>query len=103
VAPRPKRKLGGTFTVDGDVYEWSLAREQVYTGDGWKGLAFSVRHVEGQRELLLEFPVETRGRGPQLERAMVRPEDVERGLRQALDQGFNPLSRGKTWVFEIEP
>lgn len=102
MTPRPKRKLGGTLTVEGETYAWSLHREQVYTTEGWRGIAFSVCHAEGQRELLLEFPVESRGRGPQLEGAVVKPEEVERGLRQALDQGYNPLSRGRPYIFEVE-
>jgi hypothetical protein len=44
--------------VDGERYVWRLQRRPGWSRDAaeWRGMAIAVRHQEGQREAVLEFP-----------------------------------------------
>jgi hypothetical protein len=99
-----KRSLSGRVTAFNGEYEWRLYREpQWCTMDGWKGLAVAVKHVEGQREAILEWPmpsltsksVPSRQR-PQISRAM-----LEQGIATALEAGWEPLSRGRPFTITL--
>src|SRR5204863_240086 len=44
--------------VAGEPYVWRLQRQPQWSSDtaGWRGMAIAVRHREGQREAVVEFP-----------------------------------------------
>jgi hypothetical protein len=100
------RDLSGTLEVDGLRFEWAVQREpQWSTADGWKGLTVSLRMCDAQREAILEFPMPSARRSklqPQLRRPQVNHRIVENGIRAALSAGWDPASRGKPVVFEVD-
>jgi hypothetical protein len=102
---RPKRNLSGTVTVGGDVYEWRLHSEPLWcTADGWRGLSLMVRHHDGQREAILQFPMSApqMNRSQQPNRPKVTPALVEQAITDALAAGWEPLSRGKPVLVELD-
>lgn len=106
--PRSKRDLQYPVTIDGIPLIWNLHREQqLSTADGWRGVAIHVRVVEGvRRELHLEYPaVQVRKivatRTDRVE-VNIRPPKVEAHIRQAMEAGWDPMSRGKPYVYEVQ-
>lgn len=63
-----------------------------------------MRHQEGQREAVLEFPPGAKPRygAPQLQASQIAPELVARAIASAIAAGWEPLSRGKTVVFALD-
>lgn len=106
--PRSKRHIERAVTVQGFPLVWRLHREQHYTyGEGWTGPAVHVRVAEGvRRELFLEYPAmetpRTGGFGVDHVVVNIRPAKVEAHIQQAMDAGWNPESRGKPYVFEVQ-
>ncbi len=100
------RDLAGTIEVDGLKYEWSVQREpQWCTVDGWKGMTVALRLRDAQREAILEFPMPSARRSklqPQLRRPQVNQRIIENGVRAALSAGWEPTSRGKPVLFEVD-
>jgi len=100
------RDLAGTIEVDGLQYEWAVQREpQWCTVGGWRGMTVMLRLRDGQRGAILEFPMPPARRSklqPQLRRPQVNRRIVENGVRAALAAGWDPASRGKPVVFEVD-
>jgi hypothetical protein len=100
------RALSGAVQVDGHEYEWELRREpQWCTVDGWRGMTIALRQRGAQREAILQFPMPSSRRcklQPQLRRPQVNPPIIENGVRAALDAEWNPNSRGKPVVIEVD-
>jgi hypothetical protein len=100
------RDLKNTTEVDGLRYEWAVRREpQWCTVDGWKGMAITLRQRDAQREAVLEFPMPSAKRSkfqPQLRRPQINQQILENGTRAALAAGWEPTSRGKPVVFEVD-
>jgi len=100
------RDLAGTIVVDGLLYNWAVQREpQWCTVDGWKGMAIGLRLHGAQREAILEFPMPSGRRSrrePNLRRPQVNRRIVENGVRAALSAGWQPTSRGKPIVVEVD-
>jgi hypothetical protein len=86
--------------VDGEPYVWRLQRQPQWSSDtaAWRGMAIAVRHKEGQREAVLEFPMGPQPRygAPQLKSSQIAPALVAKGIASAILAGWEPLSRGKT-------
>ncbi len=61
-------------------------------------MALSVRHREGRREAVLEFPPGPRPRfgAPQLKASQIAPALVAKAIASAIAAGWEPLSRGKS-------
>ncbi len=61
-------------------------------------MAIAVRHKEGQREAVLEFPMGPQPRygAPQLKASQIDLGIVAKGIASAILAGWEPLSRGKT-------
>jgi hypothetical protein len=97
---RRKRTVEGSTTVDGIGLSWELISEPQITTEGLKGLCISVRNEAGNhRELILEYPF-PRDRGIQVpQRPKFSEKTVEADIRRALASGWDPESRGKTFVF----
>jgi hypothetical protein len=103
---RRKRSLGGIVTVDGDNFCWQLLSEpQLTTVHGSKGLCISVRTEDGRhRELVLEFPMPRKFTGNGAIQIPQRPKfsdkAIEVAIRKALTAGWDPDSRGKTFIYQ---
>lgn len=102
---RRKRSIDGVATIDGHSLVWELLSEPQWSssGDGYKGLCLSVRVADAaRRELIIEFPYPTDKTGRELplpQRPDVSQALAEKCIRQALNDGWSPDSRGKAFVF----
>ena len=92
--------------VDGEAYVWRLQRLPGWSSDiaGWRGMAIAVRHLEGKREAVLEFPPGPQPRygAPQLKPSQIAPQLVKTAIASALTAGWEPLSRGKTVTIVVD-
>lgn len=97
-------KLSGDVEVDGLHYEWELRSEPQWgESRGWKGMTIALQQEDTQREALLEFPPPKRlMKGLQRGRIQVSDAIVARGIRAALQAGWDPASRGKPVVFMVD-
>jgi hypothetical protein len=88
------------IAVGGDPYVWRLQRRPQWSSDvkGWRGMAIAVRHAEGQREAVIEFPPGPQPRfgAPELKPSQIAPDLVKTAIASAIAAGWDPLSRGKT-------
>lgn len=100
------RDLAGSIEVDGLQFECAVQREpQWCTVDGWRGMTVTLRRQDAPREAVLEFPMPPARRSklqPQLRRPQVNRCIIENGVRAALSAGWEPTSRGKPVVFEVD-
>ena len=106
MAKRRKRSIEAVITVDGFDLHWRLRTEPQYITDGgYKGMTLSVEMVDGpHRELILEYPFPKKRPGAfdvPPERPKLSPQIVEAGIRQAMEAGWNPVSRGKPFIFQV--
>jgi hypothetical protein len=90
--------------VGEEPYMWRLHRQPGWSSDAPErhGMAIAVRHLEGQREAVVEFPPgpEPRYGAPLLKAARIDQKLVANAIGSAIAAGWDPLSRGKT-VFVI--
>jgi hypothetical protein len=106
---RRKRFREGLIIVDNVKLSWRLISEPQWTSEhGYKGLCISVRTVDDRhRELILEYAFEKKRHliGYTVTQLPQRPKfstkTVEAGVRQAVGAGWDPASRGKTFVFRV--
>jgi hypothetical protein len=101
-----KRSIEATVEIDGFDLRWELRRElQWSAADGYKGMAISVRLIDGKhRELVLEYPAppkKTTWQVHLLERPKIVPSAVEADIRQAMAAGWKPASRGRPFAFQV--
>ena len=105
---RSKRHVENTVEIDGVKLVWNLHREQqFFTDGGWRGLAIHVRAAEGtRRELHMEYPAVKSQKVDFLKTDRVviniRPAKVEEHIRLAMEWGWDPLSRGRPYTYEVE-
>jgi hypothetical protein len=103
---RSKQSPGFEITVGGEPYVWRLQRKPQWSSDAaeWRGMAIAVRHKEGQREAVLEFPPGPQPRygAPQLKASQIAPSLVANAIASALAAGWEPLSRGKTVAIVVD-
>ena len=97
-----KRELGGALEIDGYPLRWTLRSEQVWDpkGEEHLGLWISVeRSDETHRELVLEYPFVDMGKTgrPDIDTAR-----IEADIRQAMEAGWKPKSRGRPFVFVLD-
>lgn len=103
-------KLSGSVEVDGFPYEWELRSEPQWSesqsrngSQGWKGMTVALLRQHTQREAVLEFPPPKRLlKGLQRGRLQISDAIVARGIRAALEAGWEPESRGKPMVFMVD-
>jgi hypothetical protein len=92
--------------VDGEPYVWRLQRRPQWSSDAadWRGMAIAVRHKDGQREAVLEFPPGPQPRygAPQLQSSQIAPELVAKAIASAIAAGWEPMSRGKTVAIVVD-
>lgn len=67
-------------------------------------MALAVRHKEGQREAVVEFPPGKQPRfgAPYLQPSQIAPELVSKAIASAIGAGWEPLSRGKTVTIVVD-
>ena len=103
---RTKQNPEFEIHVDGEPYVWRIQRRPAWSSDaaGWRGLAIAVRHQEGQREAVLEFPAAAAPRrgAPLLQPEQIPPELVARAIASGILAGWEPLSRGKTVAIMVD-
>ena len=100
------RKPEVEIEVDGQPYVWRIQRQPQWSSDtaGWRGMAITVRHGEGQREAVLEFPPAPPPRRgtPLIQPSQIPPQVVARAIASAVAAGWEPLSRGKTVAIVVD-
>jgi hypothetical protein len=103
---RTKESPEFEIEVDGEPYVWRLQRRPQWSSDAadWRGMAVAVRHKEGQREAVLEFPPGPQPRygAPRLQSSQIAPELVAKAIASAIVAGWEPLSRGKTVAIVVD-
>lgn len=112
---RKKRDIGGLITVDGNQLRWSVKSEPMRrTTDGDIGLRLTIqkhdetltRHgvLKDWRELILQYPFQARqshaSRFP--DKPKVTPEMITAGVRLAMEAGWEPHSRGRTFELVLD-
>ncbi len=94
------------IAVEGEAYVWRLQRQPQWSSDAqaWRGMAIAVRHAEGKREAVLEFPAGPPPRfgAPQLQPRQIAPALVAKAIASAMAAGWEPLSRGKTVTIVVD-
>lgn len=97
-------KLSGILDVDGHLYEWELRSEPQWSeSEGWKGMTVALLRQQTQRSAMLEFPPPRRLlKGMPRGRLQVSDAILSRGIRAALEAGWEPTSRGKPMVFMVD-
>jgi hypothetical protein len=103
---RTKQNPEYEIEVGGEAYIWRLQRRPQESGKPSErsGMAIAVRHKDGQREAVLEFPPGPQPRfgAPQLQAADTPSDIVARGVTSAIAAGWEPMSRGKKIVFVVD-
>lgn len=94
------------MNVDGTNLCWRLISEPLWSSElRYKGLCLSVRaESESQRELIIEYPYPRNSFGSPLplpQRPSLSAKMVEADVRRALAAGWNPVSRGKAFVYYV--
>jgi hypothetical protein len=92
--------------VGGEPYLWRLQRQPQWSSDPAerRGMGVAVRHKEGRREAVLEFPPGPQPRFGlrQLQASQIAPELVARAIASAIAAGWEPLSRGKAVLIAVD-
>ena len=103
---RTKQSPELEIEVGGEPYVWRLHRQPGWSSDApvRHGMAIAVRHKEGQREAVVEFPPgpEPRYGAPLLKASRIAPELVATAIVSAIAAGWDPLSRGKTVAIVVD-
>jgi hypothetical protein len=103
---RTKQSPEFEIEVDGAPYVWRLQRRPGWSSDAaeWRGMAIAVRHKEGQREAVVEFPPGPQPRfgAPHLQPSQIDPGLVAKAISSAIVAGWEPLSRGKTVAIVVD-
>lgn len=97
---RSKNPAEFEIEVAGEPYVWRLQRLPQWSSDpaARRGMGIAVRHREGQREAVIDFPPGPQPRfgAPKLKPEQIAPALVARAIASAVAAGWEPLSRGKT-------
>ena len=103
-----RTRQGGEFEIEvgGEPYVWRLQRRPHWSSDpaARRGMGIAVRHLQGQREAVLEFPPgpEPRLSAAQMKPAQVAPDLVAKAIASAIAAGWEPLSRGKPVTIVVD-
>ena len=66
-------------------------------------MALSLRLKDYQREAVVQFPMPMRPNGrPDQEKQRINVEAVRNAVASAMEAGWNPTSRGKAMVFDVD-
>jgi hypothetical protein len=103
---RRKRTMDGSIEIDGVKLHWRLLSEPLLsTEHQYKGLCIAVQMEDDRhRELILEYAYPTNGYGSPLplpQRPKFSAKTIEADARRAMLAGWDPISRGKAFVYYI--
>lgn len=98
------RDTRGTVQVDGETYEWAVRRQPQPKADGtWAGMAFTLKQAGYKREAIVQFPMPMRPNGrPDMEKQRVSIDAVRNSVTAILEAGWEPMSRGRAMVFDVD-
>lgn len=98
------RDTSGTVTVGGETYHWELRRQPRPNRDGsWEGLGITLRLDGYQREAIVQFPMPMRPNGrPDMEKQFLDLDAVRNAVTSIIDAGWEPTSRGRAMVFDVD-
>lgn len=101
-----RKKGSRRIVVDGIVYLWRFPRRQTQSQeDGWPGVGVTVSREDCRRaSLLLGYPQRFHLNGPvaqDLPRPVL-PSDVARGIRAALEGGWQAQEPGPQFVYRVQ-
>ena len=92
--------------VDGEPYFWRIHAQPKWSRDpaSRHGMAIAVRHQEGLREAIVEFPLGPAPRFgmPLLKAQHINVDLVAKAIASAIAAGWEPLSRGKTVAIMVD-
>jgi len=102
-----KKQKTEQIVIDGLELAWTVLRDTQWSSrDDYQGITISVRKVGPERrELLLKYPflgVKPNGNWHIPEKLKVTPKIVEAGIREAMEGGWEPDSRGKVFTWFVE-
>jgi hypothetical protein len=101
-----RNKAEFEIEVGGEPYVWRLQRQPQWSRNPAEqhGKAIAVRHREGQREAVVEFPLgqEPRFGAPVLKPSQIAPALVQKAIASAIAAGWEPLSRGRTVTIVVD-
>ena len=87
------------IVVDGEPYVWWLHGQPKWSRDpsASRGMTIAVRHLEGLREAIIEFPLGPLPRYgmPLMKGSQIAVKLVSSAIASAILAGWEPLSRGK--------
>ncbi len=96
---RAKNPTEFEITVEGEPYVWRLQRTPQWSSNPneCRGKAIAVRHKEGTREAIIEFPAGPPPKfgAPVLKASQIPTALVARAILSAIAAGWEPMSRGK--------
>lgn len=103
---RRKRQLSGTARVEDIALAWELISEPHKHPDlGYIGARISVTVADAaRRELIVEFPFPTDKHGdylPVTPRQTFTQAEIDKAIRLAMEDGWDPGSRGKAYQFRV--
>jgi hypothetical protein len=99
--------MQAAITIDGVALIWHLHREQQWTDDEeLRGIGIHVKAAEGtHRELHLEYPGVRSAKAGFIKADPGMPtiaaSRVAAHIREAIEAGWDPASRGKPFVYEV--
>lgn len=98
------RETSGTIEVDGEFYDWEVRRQPQPKADGsWEGIAITLKLQGFQREAIVQFPMPMRPNGrPDMEKQRIDVEAVVNAVTSVIEAGWNPASRGRPMVFDVD-
>jgi hypothetical protein len=103
---RTKQGAELEIEVGGEPYVWRIHRQPGWSSDApvLMGMAIAVRHLEGKREAVVEFPPGPHPRygAPQLKASQVPTALVSNAITSAIAAGWDPHSRGKTVAIVVD-
>jgi hypothetical protein len=92
--------------VGGEAYVWRLQRLPQWASDSneWRGKAIAVRHRDGKREAVVEFPAEPPPKfgAPPLKAAQIPKSLVVKAIESAIAAGWSPMSRGRPVTIVVD-
>ena len=102
-----KKQVTSPITVDGYELVWTVLRDTQWSSqDDYQGITISVQQVGPERRaLLLKYPflgAKPNGNWHIPEKVKITPQIVELGIREAIEAGWNPDSRGRVFNWLVE-
>ncbi len=95
-----------TIELNNTIYKWWVSRQPQWCHeDGWQGVQISVELAKEPKKILLlqlPFEISSRRSTPQKQRPKIQPKQVVNYITQAIEDGWQPNSRGKPFRYEVQ-